>query len=203
MALRSLRHTRWLAIVGACAAIACSSSKAATPDAWVQATVVGTGGTCNVSNGSILSVGEMSPSPLGKPGTTASGGADMIGTVTITCSVTSSGMGFALQLSVVQTGPMGGSLTVQGTVTETGGTVSGNFQSPLTGQYSQSDCTFTPTFLGGPIPLAKGDMPVAGGRIWGHVSCPVAQDPYMNQSNGMPIICDAEADFLLENCSGS
>jgi hypothetical protein len=201
-----LRHTRWLAPVAACAAIACSGNKPPNPDAWVQATVQGSGGTCNVTAQTpIITVGPTNPSSLEKPTTVGSGGADVGGTVNITCSVNPSGSGFDVQISVVKSGQ--GSLTItsaagKGAVTETGGTVTVTWSNPTVGQYDQADCTFTPTFEGGSLPSGAGPA-VAGGRIWGHVSCPMAQDQNQTLMNGMFVTCDGEADFLLENCSGS
>jgi hypothetical protein len=208
MGLRSLRHTQWLVPVAACAAIACSGNKSPTPDVWVTATVGQTaaGGTCNEQSATtIISVGPQSPSPLDKPTTVSSGGADVGGTVNITCSINPSGSGFDVQLSVVKSGQ--GSLTItsapgKGAVTETGGTVTVTWSNPMVGQYDQSDCMFTATFQGGSLPSGAGPA-VAGGRIWGHVSCPAAQNQNQTLMNGMFVTCDGEADFLFENCSGS
>ena len=107
-----LKHTRWLALVGACGAIACSSNKSPTPDAYVMATVQGSGGTCNVTAATpIVSVGTTLVNT--KPATITSGQSEMGGAnISITCNIVPSGMGFDIQLSVVQAGQGGGSLTI-------------------------------------------------------------------------------------------
>ena len=44
-----------------------------------------------------------------------------------------------------------------------------------------------------PVPTSP---PIAAGRIWGHIKCPNAV------STSTPgVACDAEADFLFEQCS--
>jgi hypothetical protein len=126
--------------------------------------------------------------------------------VSLTCSVTSDGSGFDIQLSAEQLGTGGGSIAIastgQGTVTTSGATVSATFNNPMVGTYRQSDCTLSYTYNGSPVPTTAGP-PVAGGRIWAHIDCPNAQDKAMTDPNGNPITCHASADFLFENCSGS
>jgi hypothetical protein len=163
------------------------------------------GGSCNLSSQTILlAVG----TPLnGKPMTVTNGGIDANGSpVNLTCSVVSDGAGFDISLSAEALGMGGGILTIvssgQGTVSPsaTSVVVSGNFNSPLVGHYIQQNCTLTFAYDGAPVPTSP---PVAGGRIWAHISCPLAVLQGQTGSAGMPIACDAEADFLFENCAGS
>ena len=208
MPFRLLRHTQWPALLFACAASACGSSKPPTMDAFIAATVQDTtsGGTCNVNaSTSILAVGEVTD-PTQKPTTVSNGGTDDGGgAVTLSCSVTpSSNGGFDVQLRAEQTGLGGGSVTIMGTISGmgTGDMVSADFSNPMVGTYSQDDCTLSYTFDGGPLPLMAGDPAVAGGRIWAHVDCPMAQDTEQTTGNGV-LTCSAQADILFENCSGS
>ncbi len=200
MALRSIRHTQWLALLGACVSSACSGSKPPVPDTFVNAFVTqsASGGTCNVgSDTTILAVGAATGTA---PTTVKNGGSENgSGTVTVTCSVVASGSGFDIKLDAEQLGGGGGNLTIsspsgKGAVTESGGTVQASFTNVTTagGSYSESDCTLTYTYGGSPVPTQPF---VAPGRIWGHVSCPMAAQ------NGTSSVCDAEADFFFENCS--
>jgi hypothetical protein len=67
--------------------------------------------------------------------------------------------------------------------------------------YSASDCTLTYTYDHNPVPDSS---PVAPGRIWAHVSCvdAMAMSSVLLPDGGtVPQTCDAEADFLFENCA--
>jgi hypothetical protein len=170
--------------------------------AIVQDTAMG--GTCNVTAATTIMTIGATNGPSNKP-STVSGGTVVCTTrpsgVTITCSVVATGSGFDVDLLALQSGAMAGGIRIystpgQGAVTPTGGTVTAQWQNPMVGNYSESDCTFSPMYDQMPLPAGAGPA-VAGGRIWGHVSCP--------RVTGLPMmsVCDAEADFLFENCAGS
>jgi len=136
----------------------------------------------------------------GKPTTVQDGGSNGAGNVAVACKVTPSGNGFDIDLNVDQSGTQGASMTItspagQGAVAMSGVTtgISATFTSYSNGgPYQSNNCTLTFLYQGGPVPVSP---PVAAGRIWGHVSCPVAQ------LGGQPgKQCDAEADFLFEQC---
>ncbi len=139
-----------------------------------------------------------------KPVTVASGGSEMGGQpVTVDCSITASGSGFNVQLGAEQLGPGGGSLSITSPFGQpldpvNGGAVSVGWTNVLVGTYSETDCTLTYSYQGGPVPPSAGP-PIAPGRIWAHVSCPMATDA----EHSPPYVCDGEADFLFENCEGS
>ena len=172
-------------------------------DAFVQA-AVGSGpqssaAMCPLGPGTAawLNVGSAT---AGKPTTVQDGGNNGTGNVAVTCKVTPSGNGFDIDLSIDQNGAQGASITIsspagQGAVTTSGATtgITATFTSVDNGgPYSSNNCTLTFAYQGQPVPVSP---PVAAGRIWGHVSCPVAQ------LGGQPgKQCDAEADFLFEQC---
>jgi hypothetical protein len=125
--------------------------------------------------------------------------------VELTCSVRPMGSSFSVTLGVHQanvTGMGQVNFAVSGVVDPAnGGTgITADISNPSSfGDYSSKSCTInfiTPT-AGAPI-----GPPVAGGRIWAHLSCPAAQNPDMTTSTGAPATCDAEADFIFENCGG-
>jgi hypothetical protein len=204
MALRLLRHTRWIALLAACASSACGSSQPPPPDAFVAASVLDTQPTsmnCNVNaSTTIVDIGAAGTSANEKPATVGNGGHEMGGqAVTVTCSVVASGSGFNVQLSAEQIGTGGGSLTItspQPLDPVMGGTVSASWQNVNVGSYQQDGCMLTYTYQGAAVPSSAGP-PIAAGRIWAHVSCLMATD---NQQMPAPV-CDGEADILFENCS--
>jgi hypothetical protein len=216
MVLRILppaRHAGWLALVAACVvSSACSNNPPATPDAFIGATV-GVGSQsppslCNFSGASdqFLDIGVATG---GKPtvvqdGNSQTGGAQ----VHVSCSVTTAANGFDISLNASLGGPQGGSLTItspsgQGAVTASGGSgITASFQSGNQGLYRETDCTISFTYDGTPVPDSP---PIAAGRIWGHISCPAAQSANGQTVTGpdggsQPVQCDAEADFLFEQC---
>jgi hypothetical protein len=207
MVLRILsvaRHAGWLALVGACAAsVACSSNTPAPADAFVLAQVdKGSNTTCN--EGTLTTVAAIGTATGGKP-TTVNDGDSQSGssTVHVSCSVTTAANGFDVSLNATLEGLQGGSLTItsppgQGAVTESGGSnITGVFQSATLGVYRQTNCTIQFTYNGDPVP---DQPPIAAGRIWGHLSCPGAKLNGGTTPSGADVLCDAEADFLFEQC---
>jgi hypothetical protein len=57
---------------------------------------------------------------------------------------------------------------------------------------------------GDPVPQMP---PIASGRIWAHLSCQQMVDPQglrhiiLMDGTQVPEVCDAEVDFIFENCS--
>jgi hypothetical protein len=207
MSFRSLRRSWSLAILAPLAATACGSSSPPTEDAFVSANVLDSAaGTCNEhSSTSIVQIGQ---AVAGKPSTVNTGGSEGAGTVTLSCNVSAVNSGFDIQLQAEQAGTGGGVITItsplgQGTVSPTATSVSGitgNFNNPQVGHYLDSNCTLTYTYNGAPVPTMP---PVAGGRIWGHLDCPNAVLQGQTGTGGSAIVCDAQVDFLFENCGGS
>lgn len=192
---------------GACAlallvaAIGCSSNPApsqdggatSNADAFVQATV------CSVP---WLLVGQATTE---LPVTVHDGdstGNDVFG---VTCTVHAVGAGFDVSLSLSDQGPEGGTVAITsragaGEVTASGGSgITATFRTARGEVARGSNCTITPTYQGQQVPV---NPSVFAGKIWGHVSCPAAT---LTAEGGAPDAaggpCDAEADFLFENCS--
>jgi hypothetical protein len=123
--------------------------------------------------------------------------------VTIACSVHQEGDSFAINLQISQgnvTGMGASSLTVSGMVNaSTGGTsLTSDVSNTIAGDYHSSTCTVSySTPSAGAPPQGP---PVAPGRIWAHVSCPATQNAAITTQSGGPSTCDAEADFIFENC---
>ena len=210
MAPSLLRHSGWVALVAACgASVACSTTPSQPPDTFVSASVGPSGaapGLCTFSSGTSepwLSIGTATS---GKPVTVETGGSNGSGTVTVDCTVHPVGQGFDIALTASEDGPQGGSITItspsgQGKVTSSGSMdVSATFGGEK-GHFSQSNCTITYVYQMGPVPLSP---PVAAGRIWGHLSCPMAQalGQMATTADGgvFTETCDGEADFLFEQC---
>jgi hypothetical protein len=208
---RPARQAGWLALVVACAvSSACSNSTTVVPEAFIAATVGPgqNGSACNLQSAAPwLKVG----TPVGTPPMTEKNGTQLpggAGTVQVTCTVATSGDGFDIALDATVGGESGGSLVIsspagRGAVTQSGGTgITGAFGSP-SGNYSEDDCTLTFTYENGKVP---DQPPLAAGRIWGHISCPHAQQDGMmvkNPADGgsETLQCDGEADFLFQECT--
>jgi hypothetical protein len=209
--LRLARHAGWPALLAACAAAtACSSNKTPVPQAFVAATV----GVGPMSNSKVCNLGTVETwldvgTAVGgqdTPDTQSDGSNESGGTVSVACTVAASGNGFDIDLVVSQGGLQGGSVTItspsgMGAVTQAGGTgITGVFESETQGRYRETDCTIAFTYNGEPI---TSQTPIAAGRIWGHISCPTAQvsgQTVMVDGGTQDVQCDAEADFLFEQC---
>ena len=171
-------------------------------DAFIQASV-GTGSQSSAAMCPLAGVAaswlDIGQPTAGKPTTVQDGGGNGTGNVSVSCTVYPSGSGFDIYLKAAQLGAQGASITIssvvgQGAVTTSGGTgISATFTSYSNGgPYQSSNCTITFIYQGQAVPVSP---PVAAGRIWGHVSCPAAG------LSGQPgKQCDAEADFLFEQC---
>jgi hypothetical protein len=200
MIVQSLRHARWPVLLACASAVACSKTPA-TPDAFVNATLGGL--ECPVDDATVINTMGMTSATA--PMTVPAGQ----GGLSVTCSVTSGGDGYTIQLDAQLPGSQGGELEIAGTVTPgSGGKVAAQFVSQMAGlSYASNDCMLTFTYIGQPIPS---NQQVSSGQIWAHVSCPDAMQPQGSisgtQTEGpdggiINSVCDGEADFLFSNCS--
>ncbi len=123
----------------------------------------------------------------------------------VTCSVHAVGAGFDVSLALSDQGPQGGGVTITsrpgaGDVTASGASgITATFTSAEGAVARGRNCAITPTYQGQPVP---NNPSVFAGKIWGHVSCPMAvlvAEGGAPDASGPP--CDAEADFLFEGCS--
>jgi hypothetical protein len=205
MISRILRLAAWPALLVATVTSACSS-KSAPADAFVLTSLQPVkGGLCSFAQQTtLIEVGV----PVGmKPDTVPNGGSQAGGQVTVSCTVHSDSGGFDIDLNVelVGQGSMHVYSTASGAVTSSGAMgINGDFSKSVGGSgetYSASDCTLTYVYMRAAVPDSS---PVASGRIWGHVSCIDAQtnsNVLLPDGGTAPQTCDAEADFLFENCS--
>jgi hypothetical protein len=189
-------------ILPACVALAaCSSTPAAPPQAFVDVTFLPydmneTNYCREAASTNVLTFGVAVASP-GPPTPITTGNSG----VSVDCSVSSAGQ---LSLSARRVGMAGGSLTITGAVTSTGGAVSADIDVPsYDGDFSENDgnCMVSFTYQSEPISTQK---PLAEGRIWGHLSCPAM----VNTESTVPVgatqvneTCHAEVDFLFQRCA--
>jgi len=207
--LRPARHVVWVALGAACvAATACSNNSPQSPDGFIAATMdVGAMSPATVCNfGSTQQWLDVGTATGGKPTTVQDGAQNAGANVHVTCTVSAVNNGFDVVLNITQEGLQGGSVTIsspsgQGAVTASGGTVRASFESGSLGDFTESDCMITYTYQGQSVPDSP---PIAAGRIWGHVSCPTAQNSgstvMLPDGGSQPRQCDGEADFLFEQC---
>lgn len=145
---------------------------------------------------------------VGQPGTSSSqpvrvtSGTGPLAGAQIGCSVHPQGGSYTVNLQITQDTDLAGSgsmsLTVMGVVDPTAGAtmdVLGEVSTNDGAEYISRTCSVTySTPAAGASPPSP---PVAAGRIWAHLSCPAAQATIVGMG---PAICDAEADFIFENC---
>jgi len=213
-----LRHSGWALLVAAAGVAACSNSTNPPPDTFVNAAIGG--GTMCSTFPSLKTSLQIGTATAGHPNTVQDGGSDRNANVNVNCTVHPQGSGFDIELTAIENGPQGGSLTITspqgaGTVTAPTGNsssvsgVSASFVSQggvyreQTGSTDTTGCTITWLYdAGGSVGGVAGDEkvptdpPIAAGRIWGHIKCPKAE--YQSQPG---VLCDAEADFIFEQCN--
>jgi hypothetical protein len=200
-------------LVSAAGVAACSNSPPAPADTFVNAAVGGGGVMCSTFP-SLKTFLQIGTAVAGHPNTVQDGGSDRNANVSVSCTVHPQGNGFDIQLSAIENGTSGGSLTIesaqgQGTVTTaTSNGITASFATPggvYREQAGNGDPGCTITYLydsGGSVGGVAGDAkvptdpPIAAGRIWGHIKCPKAQ--YQSQPG---VFCDAEGDFIFEQCN--
>jgi hypothetical protein len=123
--------------------------------------------------------------------------------VQIVCSVHPTGSTYDVNLQIAQgdVGMGSSSLTVVATnVDPTNGAmnVSGTVSNSRAGDYTSPACAISFTTPGaGAQPAGS---PVEPGRIWAHLSCANTTNSAIETGNG-PSTCDAEVDFIFENCN--
>jgi hypothetical protein len=184
------------------------------PDTFVNA-AVGGGSACT-SYPSLTEWLRIGTATAGHPNTVQDGMQSGGASVSLNCAVHPQGNGFDIQLTAIENGPNGGSLTIsspqgQGTVTmKPSSGVSATFAGmggivfrEQAGTNDPTGCTITyeydPTGSTGgvagdqPVPTSP---PIAAGRIWGHIKCPNAV-----LQTTPAVACDAEADFMFEQCT--
>ncbi len=145
--------------------------------------------------------GDPNASPKATPPTRVSTGAQH---VAIACSVHQEGDSFAVSLQIAQgnVGTTGATtLTVSGMVSATtgGANLTSDVSNTNSGDFHSTACTITFDTSKGAGALPDGP-PVAPGRIWAHLSCPADTNMSVTTASGGPGICDAEVDFIFENC---
>ena len=208
-----LRHSGWALLLSAAGVAACSNNSTPPPDTFVNA-ALGGGMACS-SYPSLQRWLEIGTATAGHPNTVQDSGSDRNANVSVNCTVHPQGSGFDIELTAIEDGPMGGSLTItspqgNGSVTTSPSSgVSASFVGQggivyreQAGANDTTGCTITYSYdSGGSVGGVAGDAkvpvdpPIAAGRIWGHIKCPKAV------SSAMPnVVCDAEADFIFEQC---
>ncbi len=201
MIFRILRHCALPALLAAAVTPACSGSPAsakALVKSYLQQS--STGGCPFGSRQEWIDVGVETGS---QPTLVGDGDAQAGGTVSVTCTVHPNGGGFDLSLSAVLASINGGSISIQSNtpVTSTGGMgISGTFEGMHGLRFASDSCTLTYMYENGAVPDST---PIAGGRVWGHISCLDAQSMVSNigaDGGSTPESCDAEADVIFENC---
>jgi hypothetical protein len=78
------------------------------------------------------------------------------------------------------------------------GQLHGSVSTTAFGEYGGSGCSIN---YNTPIASGQDGPPVGVGRIWGHMSCPGLFAPDMTTMTLESFWCDAEADFIFEDCS--
>jgi hypothetical protein len=201
MNFRLLRHAAWPALCFAALAGACNS-KPATADAFVSASLQ-PGGAGKCSLGFQTQIFEVGVSTGTQPNTVQDGKSQAGAQVSVSCTVHPDNGGWDLSLFVELHDK--GAMQLNSTspvMSSGGGGVIASFSRDVGGagqNYTANDCTISFKYMGENVPNA---MPIADGRIWAHVSCPDAMGNSMFLTDGGSASeeCDAEADFLFENC---
>jgi hypothetical protein len=208
MTLLNLARVAGSALGVGLVASACSSTPA-QPQAFVKLVMTSSNtfpGMCvgYPSDTTIMQVGEPGDPnvmPAIQPTRVTTGASSVL----ISCSVHPTGSdNFQVDLAISQgdvSGMGSSSLTVSGVVnSSTGGTnVDGNVSTTVGGGYQSKTCNVTFTTLPGTGASPSGP-PVDAGRIWAHLSCDGIQDPSITTQSGGLSTCDAEVDFIFENC---
>jgi hypothetical protein len=195
--------TKWMRSVKRVGVVACAvggvalftthcSSSAATPQAFVVATL-GEGSNptmpCAFPDATLVTIGTSDNNEDG--GSTKNG---MDGLV-LSCTVSSSGSGFAVQASVQTSGS---AFQIQGTFTAPGkGGVGGGGMA--TASFSNTDGSYSSPVMGCTVNFmqASGEalgMGIMSGAVWGNVICPT-----LTLANGESV-CSGNAEFKFENC---
>jgi hypothetical protein len=189
-------RTACVAFVGGAGISGCSAP-AAPATAFVNTTV-----RCGGAAAPVTNIGEIVSSALPETlpnGTIVNGHA-----ISVECSVSGSGsITLFANDNAEGTSTMTGSATYTSGSTAGGSSIDGTFVTAVTGQvYNGTNCVLTYTFNGSSS-LPNNAVGLSAGLIWGHVSCPEAEDQGMASEDGGSgsATCDVESDFLFENCT--
>jgi hypothetical protein len=200
--------TKWVRSVQRVCVVACAvggialftthcSSPAATPQAFVNAQLEeGPNSTepCAFAGASVVNVGTSDDK---EDGGSAKNGMDGLA---FSCTVSSSGNGFTVQASVmnstqaftIQT-PPNGVITAPVKGVGGGGMVLAGFSNTNDGSYSSGGATCTVTFT--QISGEALGMGIMSGAVWANVNCPT-----LTLFGGQPSICSGIAEIKFENC---
>jgi len=207
MTLLNLARVAGSALGVGLVASACSSTPA-QPQAFVKLVMTSSTtfpGMCvgYPSDTTVMQVGEpgdANVTPAVQPTRVTTGASSVL----ISCSVHPTGNdNFQVTLAISQgnvSGMGSSSLTVSGVVnSSTGGSnVDGNVSTTVGGGYQSKTCSVTFNTPG--TGASPSGPPVDAGRIWAHLSCDGIQDPSITTQSGGLSTCDAEVDFIFENC---
>jgi hypothetical protein len=204
MIIRMLRLAAWPALLAALVPAGCNSTPASA-QVFITSYIQGvSSGTCPfASQTPWINIGVATGN---SPTTVADQGNQGGGQVSASCGVKSNGSNFDIQLNAALSNT--GSITIVSSmsmpISPTGGGmgVTGTFESGTLGRYTSNNCSITYKYNNGNVPVSP---PIAGGRIWAHLSCVDSQRgdlSFMAPDGGTtPATCDTEADFLFENCA--
>jgi hypothetical protein len=185
--------TPWAALL-ACAAMAACSKTAAVPDGFVDVELGG-GSNCSTLGQAetlFMSIGGRESTTA--PTTQASGTAN----VQIQCSVVPNGSNYAIQIGAQGQG--GSEITMTGTVSKSGGMVRMSVASDTkASSFLDTACTFSFEYFNAPIMQTNQEL--NPGEIWGHLHCTNAvEQGGIKDDNGDAVTCNADVDFLFDNC---
>ena len=170
----------------------CGSNNSVPERAYVDATLSPTATTPGDSTACMQAVG----TPLVQIGSVNGDSYSLVedqatfagSAVQVSCSVTPSGSGFAVNATATRSGDTtGGTVHIQGTFTASGEqqNITATFGNGVNGVYTEANCLADYT---------QSNMGVAAGRVWAVLGCPTLQ--LEGQSN----ICAATTEFRFENC---
>jgi hypothetical protein len=203
MVIRMLRKAAWPALLAALIPAGCNSPPASAQvliSSYIQG-IASSSAICPfASQTAWINIGvETGNSPT----TVADQGNQGGGQVSASCTVRGNGSNFDIQLNASLSNT--GSITIVSnspiSPTDGGMGVTGTFESGTLGRYTSNNCTIKYSYNNGKVPVSP---PIAGGRIWGHLSCLDAQRNdlgFMVDGGTVNATCDTEADFLFENCA--
>ncbi|HEX3770183.1 MAG TPA: hypothetical protein VHV30_04935 [Polyangiaceae bacterium] len=173
--------------------MAACSKTTSTPDGFVDA-LVGGGSDCSTfgAETSFMTIG--GTENLTAPTTQPSG----TGAVSIQCTVAPSGSNFDLEVGAQGQG--GTEITLTGTVSKSGGMVRMTISSDTKGvSFLDTACMLTFEYANSPITQTSQEL--NPGEIWGHLKCTNAvEQGGIKDDNGDPVTCNADVDFLFNNC---
>jgi hypothetical protein len=199
------------AIEASCSSVAVTDGSGPKPEAYVNAVVidgVNAPSLCGfTTDANVVNVGAiiLFPMPGQLPVVPTQDGdfSPGAGVAHIACSVCGAGNSLYVQLSAVVGGL--GSFSAYGSVDASGNgsNIVATFTAANYGSFHATNCSISPTYMNMAVPVSG--PPVAPGRIFAHLDCPMAvndsQSGTADDGAVAPKTCDANADFLFENCN--